>query len=46
MVGKEAGLGNQAVLTKIDKLRELNVGTIIPLPQVYHSHDALDYIGD
>ncbi|KAI3322876.1 P-loop containing nucleoside triphosphate hydrolase protein [Xylariaceae sp. AK1471] len=25
---------NQAVLTKIDKLRELNVGSIIPLPQL------------
>ncbi len=30
----EIGLGDQATLNKIDKLRELNVGTIIPLPQV------------
>ncbi|KAI1098467.1 interferon-induced GTP-binding protein Mx2 [Jackrogersella minutella] len=29
-----AGLGNQAVLTKIDKLRELSVGAIVPLPQL------------
>jgi hypothetical protein len=28
------GLGNQTLLAKIDKLRELNVGTIVPLPQV------------
>ncbi|KXJ94873.1 interferon-induced GTP-binding protein Mx2 [Microdochium bolleyi] len=28
------GLGNQATLSKIDKLRELNVGAIIPLPQL------------
>ncbi|KAI1144894.1 interferon-induced GTP-binding protein Mx2 [Nemania diffusa] len=34
MVSKEAGLGNQTILAKIDKLRELNVGTIIPLPQL------------
>ncbi|KAK7530166.1 interferon-induced GTP-binding protein Mx2 [Phyllosticta citribraziliensis] len=27
-------LGNQAILAKIDKLRELNVGAIIPLPQL------------
>ncbi|KAI0490353.1 interferon-induced GTP-binding protein Mx2 [Xylaria cf. heliscus] len=27
-------LGNQAILTKIDKLRELNIGTIVPLPQL------------
>ncbi len=30
----ERGLGNQAILAKIDKLRELNVGSMIPLPQV------------
>lgn len=30
----DVGLGNQVLLTKIDKLRELNVGAIIPLPQV------------
>ncbi|KJZ68698.1 hypothetical protein HIM_11912 [Hirsutella minnesotensis 3608] len=27
------GLGSQTILAKIDKLRELNVGSIIPLPQ-------------
>ncbi|KAL3960769.1 hypothetical protein ACCO45_005886 [Purpureocillium lilacinum] len=30
----ERGLGNQAILAKIDKLRELNVGSMIPLPQL------------
>ncbi|PNY26228.1 Interferon-induced GTP-binding protein Mx1 [Tolypocladium capitatum] len=34
MPGKETGLGNQAILAKIDKLRELNVGSMIPLPQL------------
>ncbi|KAI0456741.1 interferon-induced GTP-binding protein Mx2 [Xylaria acuta] len=34
MAEHEFGLGNQAILTKIDKLRELNIGTIIPLPQL------------
>ena len=33
----ETGLGNQAMLSKIDKLRELNVGSLIPLPQVIPS---------
>ncbi|KAI1079139.1 P-loop containing nucleoside triphosphate hydrolase protein [Whalleya microplaca] len=28
------GLGNQSLLAKIDKLRELNVGAFIPLPQL------------
>ncbi|GKT52015.1 interferon-induced GTP-binding protein Mx1 [Colletotrichum spaethianum] len=28
------GLGNQAILAKIDKLRELNIGATIPLPQL------------
>lgn len=28
-----AGLANHAILAKIDKLRELNVGAVIPLPQ-------------
>lgn len=28
------GLGSKATLAKIDKLRELNVGSIIPLPQL------------
>ncbi|TPX11991.1 uncharacterized protein E0L32_007294 [Thyridium curvatum] len=30
----DSGLGNQALLTKIDKLRELNVGSLVPLPQL------------
>ncbi|KAI0432326.1 interferon-induced GTP-binding protein Mx2 [Xylaria sp. FL1042] len=34
MAEHRLGLGNQATLTKIDKLRELNVGAIIPLPQL------------
>ncbi|KAI0880906.1 interferon-induced GTP-binding protein Mx2 [Annulohypoxylon maeteangense] len=34
MATAEVGLGNQAVLSKIDKLRELSVGAIIPLPQL------------
>ena len=34
MAGAATGLGDQATLAKIDKLRELNVGAIIPLPQV------------
>ncbi|KJZ79522.1 hypothetical protein HIM_00991 [Hirsutella minnesotensis 3608] len=29
-----SGLGNAALLAKIDKLRELNVGSLIPLPQL------------
>ncbi|KAK1983995.1 interferon-induced GTP-binding protein Mx2 [Colletotrichum cereale] len=28
------GLGNQTILAKIDKLRELNIGALIPLPQL------------
>lgn len=28
------GLGDQITLTKIDKLRALNIGTKVPLPQV------------
>jgi hypothetical protein len=27
-------LGNKALLSKIDKLRELNVGALVPLPQI------------
>ncbi|KAL1848164.1 hypothetical protein Daus18300_013678 [Diaporthe australafricana] len=34
MLPSGTGLGNQATLAKIDKLRELNVGAIIPLPQI------------
>ncbi|KAI1771421.1 interferon-induced GTP-binding protein Mx2 [Hypoxylon cercidicola] len=30
----DISLGNQAILSKIDKLRELNVGTDVPLPQL------------
>lgn len=29
-----AGLGNQALLDKIDRLRELNVGSLVSLPQL------------
>lgn len=28
------GLGSKALLTRIDKLRELNIGTIVSLPQL------------
>src|SRR4051812_20083450 len=31
---ESGGLGNQALLEKIDKLRALNIGAEIPLPQV------------
>ncbi|KAI1086904.1 interferon-induced GTP-binding protein Mx2 [Rostrohypoxylon terebratum] len=34
MSKSEVGLGNQAVLNKVDQLRELSVGAIIPLPQL------------
>lgn len=27
------GLGSEAILSKIDKLRELSIGSLIPLPQ-------------
>ncbi|PFH60295.1 hypothetical protein XA68_11178 [Ophiocordyceps unilateralis] len=30
----DAGLGNASLLAKIDKLRELNVGALVPLPQL------------
>ena len=30
----EGGLGNKTVLDKVDKLRALNVGMSVPLPQV------------
>lgn len=30
----DTGLGNQSLLDKIDRLRELNVGTLVPLPQL------------
>lgn len=30
----EVNLGNQAILAKIDKLRELQIGAMVPLPQV------------
>lgn len=33
----EVGLGNQATLAKIDKLRELSIGALIPLSQVSHA---------
>jgi hypothetical protein len=34
--GPHEGLGNQSMLEKIDRLRELNLGTIVPLPQVQY----------
>ncbi|KAK2037735.1 interferon-induced GTP-binding protein Mx2 [Colletotrichum somersetense] len=34
MVTGGTGLGNQAILAKVDKLRELNIGATIPLPQL------------
>ena len=34
MASDHIRLGDQATLTKIDKLRELNIGTETPLPQV------------
>jgi hypothetical protein len=41
----ESGLGSQATLAKIDKLRELNVGSIIPLPQVCsRPHSAFNWL--
>ncbi|KAK7947829.1 uncharacterized protein PG986_008715 [Apiospora aurea] len=40
MAKSEIGLGNQVTLTKIDKLRELNVGALIPLPQSSSSRSA------
>ncbi|ESZ92343.1 interferon-induced GTP-binding protein Mx2 [Sclerotinia borealis F-4128] len=39
MVTGQTGLGNQATLTKIDKLRELNIGKVIPLPQLVVAGD-------
>lgn len=30
----ENGLGNEGLLAKIDKLRKLNVSSMIPLPQI------------
>lgn len=30
----EAGLGNRALLDKMDKLRELGISDMVPLPQV------------
>lgn len=34
-MGTESCLTDQAILAKINQLRELNVGSIIPLPQVF-----------
>ncbi len=33
-MGEEIGLGDAALLEKIDKLRELNIAEHVPLPQV------------
>lgn len=43
---KSVGLGSQATLAKIDKLRELNVGSVVPLPQVLFSLLALASLTD
>jgi hypothetical protein len=43
-----ASLGNQAHLTKVDALMDLNIATIIPLPQVSSSKRQVSrvyYIG-
>jgi hypothetical protein len=39
-----SGLTDQALLAKINKLRELNVGTSVPLPQVSQKCQCLAYI--
>lgn len=33
-VNSEQGLGNRALLDKMDKLRELGISNMVPLPQV------------
>jgi hypothetical protein len=33
-VKSEQGLGNRALLDKMDKLRELGISNMVPLPQV------------
>jgi len=38
-------LGNQTQLSKIDQLRDLQVGAIVPLPQVRH-HESPVYESD
>lgn len=44
---KQPGLANQTLLNKIDKLRELNVGSI-ELPQVciFHNHGTPHHLTD
>lgn len=39
-----SGLTDQAILAKINDLRELNVGSMIPLPQVFQKSQHLAYI--
>jgi hypothetical protein len=34
VVKSETGLGNRALLDKMDKLRELGISDMVPLPQV------------
>jgi hypothetical protein len=36
---RDEGLGNRALLDKVDKLRELGVSATIPLPQVSSGSD-------
>lgn len=43
---KPITLGNQDLLTKIDKLRETNVGAIIPLPQVRNGRPTLIFFAN
>lgn len=37
---KDGGLGNRTVLDKVDRLRALNVGMTVPLPQVWILHPS------
>ena len=39
-IAEGTDLGNKILLSKIDRLRETNVGTIIPLPQVRYVQDS------
>jgi hypothetical protein len=41
-VKTEQGLGNRALLDKMDKLRELGISNMVPLPQVC-SQSALTF---
>ncbi|KAM5360419.1 hypothetical protein ACJA88_014837 [Fusarium oxysporum] len=39
-VKSEQGLGNRALLEKMDKLRELGISNMVPLPQVMHQEQG------